>query len=296
MYDLWGKGQVVVLMSRTPSLKDIVFIGDADETAQNLVNVLAQRSPYDDYMDEISHLFLGREARGRDNVDDRMKRNVDMGRLPVTFRSVDLPSVSGAGFVYLFMSLKYKNHVVIGSTRDIRKRLKTYNQGHGPSTTRDPRVLPVGVVGFVTGFEGRFKFMRCFKTRWQRLRGQSGGDSLTAFQVWRLGSRLIADMGHTAERLNLVQCVDFNSLGGTDYNRSSVDETENTESHDVVGSSEAEIPWYLIASPDGNRAAKKKRTEEIKLPKWQRDIREFIDVGQKQNSLKTRSDSGSVSV
>jgi hypothetical protein len=195
------------------------------------------------------------------------------------------------------MSLKYKNHLVIGSTRDIRKRLKTYNEGHGPSTTRDPRVLPVGVVGFVTGFEGRFKFMRCFESRWQRLRGQSGGDSLTAYQVWRLASRLIADMGHTAERLNLVQCVDFNSLGDTERVCLLNEGQEHIEAIDAaVDSSKAEIPWYLIASPDGHHAAKRKRTEERKLPKGQQDIRNFIDVGEKRNSLKTKDVSGTVSV
>eukprot|EP00978_Attheya_sp_CCMP212_P041401 scaffold237122_cov34-Attheya_sp.AAC.3 len=85
-----------------------------------------------------------------------------------------------------------------------------YNQGHGPSTTPDPPLLPVlgVVVGFVTGFEGSL---------------------------------------HIDERI-VPHCL------------VQEEEEENIERHG--GSSETEIPWYLIALPDPQPLTKRKHIEE----------------------------------
>eukprot|EP00978_Attheya_sp_CCMP212_P026663 scaffold88184_cov25-Attheya_sp.AAC.1 len=104
-----------------------------------------------------------------------------------------------------------------------------YTQGHGPSTTPDPPLVPVGVVGFVTGFEGSL----------------------------HIDERIVPNC--------LVQ----------------EDEEENIERH--RGSSEIEIPCYLVALPDPQPSTKRKHIEEKRLPKGQCDIHNFIIVGGKEN-------------
>ena len=44
-FKLWDKGQAVVLMSRTNFGKDLIFVGDKNDTIKALVNLINNRCP-----------------------------------------------------------------------------------------------------------------------------------------------------------------------------------------------------------------------------------------------------------
>jgi hypothetical protein len=53
-YHLWEKEQVVVLLSRTFTVRDLIFVGDKVDTIDTLASLLQTRSQYTKY---ISHLL-----------------------------------------------------------------------------------------------------------------------------------------------------------------------------------------------------------------------------------------------
>ena len=52
-YHLFQREQVVVLLSCTHYTKDIIFVGDPEQTAEALAQLLDQETKYSEYMDHL---------------------------------------------------------------------------------------------------------------------------------------------------------------------------------------------------------------------------------------------------
>ena len=53
-FRLWERGQVIVLLSRVHTSKDLIFVGDKTLTSRTLLEILSLPSPYDSHLQYIS--------------------------------------------------------------------------------------------------------------------------------------------------------------------------------------------------------------------------------------------------
>lgn len=162
MYRLWEKEQAVVLLSRTFTARDIIFVGDTEDTVRALATLIQMRTQYTEY---ISHLLrnLCGETIG-DNI-------VVIRNHLIPFRPIDiqLPQ-EGSGYCYIIVSLQDMGTTYIGQTMSLVNRLNQHNRGAGSRQTADPNLRPWSLISFVCGFDGDRDLMRRFENNWQRRR------------------------------------------------------------------------------------------------------------------------------
>jgi predicted GIY-YIG superfamily endonuclease len=156
-YNLWERGQLVVLMSRTRRLSDIIFVGDKAENLECLRNAMKLRSQFDDYMEQILSVVSGLE-----NTPNVIRQEIH----PFRPKDVDVPP-PGQGVVYVLVSCKDRRTTYIGQTNNLKRRIREHNSGYGSSGTCSPELRPWGLLAFVTGFENGVIERVSFEARWK---------------------------------------------------------------------------------------------------------------------------------
>lgn len=168
---LWDRGQIVVLLSRTPELKRIYFVmrpgKKKEDIARDLLTILRRKPQYYEYM---RHIITARGMRfcpRRERVDPFDKnynisvpnivpRVVSLKSHP--YRPMDIPlpddGASVHGYTYFLLSLKDPCHFYIGSCLNIVDR---YNQHNHDIVNVKHKIAPVhlrpwALIGFITGF------------------------------------------------------------------------------------------------------------------------------------------------
>jgi predicted GIY-YIG superfamily endonuclease len=160
---LWAKEQVIVLLSRTHYAKDIIFVGNAEKTAEALADCLQHVSQYTDYMAHLMETLS--------NTSDTNEHTLVDPYMYHPFRMCDyeIPNTVGS-FCYNLVSLgdPTRSTSYIGETHNLAHRLAVHNQRNGANTTKDIALIPWGLLGFVTGFEGNSRDeRRAFESEWQ---------------------------------------------------------------------------------------------------------------------------------
>ena len=170
---IWDKAQVVVLLSRTHYLRDIIFVCrkiNFHQTAQLLANILTKIPQYYKHMKMVI-----RNCSIRFDLDNTATRQHDRS-IPVVemnlypFRSMDIilpdDNAQPNGYAYVLVSLKNLRSIYIGSTKNLAKRYKAHNKDLGKSKIAPIYLRPWSLVGYVTGFkEANMKII--FERRWQ---------------------------------------------------------------------------------------------------------------------------------
>eukprot|EP00978_Attheya_sp_CCMP212_P041814 scaffold244588_cov43-Attheya_sp.AAC.3 len=215
-YRLWERGQIVVILSRTPCCKNMYFIGDPKETADEIVNLILKRGAYDEYMEKLIRCIAHDGSSDGGGIEERRDLNnercVKLTDLPYRLKDARLPS-DETGFVYLLVSLSNCRRIYIGSTNNLRERVLLHNRGHGAEPTRNPAYGGKwGLAGFVAGFEAEKERYEFFERRWSHMVSDNGGDTLDVDSVWDLGVKLVADLEeyNGIDSLNLVKCFETN--------------------------------------------------------------------------------------
>ena len=173
---LWDAAQVVVLLSRTRRSKDIFFVGDKDQTVNNLLTALEQPNKLLCYVSKLLSQITN---------EDTETPVFQQPSLYIPRDSV-VPKTS---CVYLLISTKQTAYCYIGATKNLRKRLDQHNSGQGARTTRNPALRPWGVMAYVDGFVSsstRLSFESCWKTRFQTLPLRIGQNYFRLLQTARL--------------------------------------------------------------------------------------------------------------
>jgi predicted GIY-YIG superfamily endonuclease len=190
-YRLWEKEQIVVLLSRTVSAKDIIFVGSPRETVESILQVIQIRSQYSEYMNHIINVF------GDEETPARIARRVpvvDQNLHPFCPLDVSQPNDS-SGYCYILVSLRNSKTTYIGQTKKLVQRLKEHNSGYGSQGTSDPHLRPWALLAYVTGFDGNVTSMLAFERQWKVRRDNY---QVTApMQIADLGRSLIASWQET---------------------------------------------------------------------------------------------------
>ena len=222
---LWDRGQVVVLLSRTPALRNMYFVQQPDvskrEIAETLLNILARKPSYYNQMkeiiDRIGIRFCPVQQAGEihDQHAPALPRILTLDNFP--FRPMDmvLPdnNISFMGFCYVLLSLKNRSSIYIGACNDVAARLKQHNTGYSSATNKiaPSQLQPWALIGFVCGFDHKNqKFV--FEKNWQGnvrdvLRRNACAEVVELIQV---GKDMIIDRVETMPNLRYQACAKLN--------------------------------------------------------------------------------------
>jgi hypothetical protein len=215
MYHLFEREQVVVLLSRTRFAKDIIFVGDATETAEALAKMLDATGPYAEYMDYLVAKLVHHSVAKGPSIDLTYHH-------PFCPCDVEIPN-GNTGFAYLLVSLARGAENCItytGECKNLVVRLRKHKMGAGPTATADPGLKPWALLAYVGGFGDASKNERLYFERlWEAARDRANKRRrrqhlapLTAEDIADLGRDLVTKRVYVAcpglsnVQLTFVRC------------------------------------------------------------------------------------------
>ena len=161
---IWDRGQVVVLLSRTPRLKNIYFVKEPTQTkkdiAETLLDILSKAPQYYNYMkhliDRIGIRFVPSLHRQEQNTSLTSSRIITLKSYPFRPMDFQLPdeNICTMGFTYILLSLHTRKSVYVGSCRNIAARLAQHNKFFTSEEhkTAPTHLQPWALLGFICGF------------------------------------------------------------------------------------------------------------------------------------------------
>jgi len=155
-----------VLLSRTPTAKDTIFVGDPDSVVASLLHTMKRTTQYTHYICSLLDAFVNKGS------------NQDMAPVPVQFdlalhpyRPIDVAlPVDNTGCSYLLVSCKNTSVTYIGETHDLSHRIDCHNSGIGSDQTQSVALRPWAVLAFVVGFDGDRNKRKAFESQWKAAR------------------------------------------------------------------------------------------------------------------------------
>jgi hypothetical protein len=114
-FNMWDKGQMIVILSRTKYAKDTVFVGDKNDTLAALKNLLRRKTQWTDYdMEEVLQLI----TVGVNPHVLPARRMMSQATFPYPICDGALPQCN-TGYVYMLISVNDHNFSYIGKTLSI---------------------------------------------------------------------------------------------------------------------------------------------------------------------------------
>jgi hypothetical protein len=199
------KEQVLVLISRTPSASDLIFVGESPEsTAKTLVSLLQSTTPYSRYMEHIVDVMSG-----VNNAEIVALRPLNF--LPYNLRNIAVPHDCN-GYVYCLLSLKDMASTYIGSTNNLCRRVNEHNSlvGGGAEATRNANLKPWICIAFIYGFSDVKGHKELLERKWFQTRSKRGKFILSPWRVLLIGKELVSIARRKGDlRLSFVQCIEL---------------------------------------------------------------------------------------
>mgnify|MGYP003340757998 CR=1 FL=1 len=164
-YNLWDVAQILVLLSRTRSANDIIFVGDQETTIDSIVKLLHTSTQWTDYMERVIQ-FLSNPT------DEHTHTNIPVFQyesFPLDYNCISIPRCN-TGFVYFLVSTKDTSKTYIGQTMDLYKRINQHNSGYGTDFTNNIKLRPWIIYAFITGFEKNKTQMLSIEHNWKSRR------------------------------------------------------------------------------------------------------------------------------
>ena len=117
-FNLWEKGQLVVLLSRTRYAKDTIFVGSESDTLEALRQLVTTKTQWTDYIEDI----LSKITVGSSSIPQEVPLMTQQ-HFPYRIRDSELPQCN-SGYVYMLLSLRQMDYIYIGETQNIITRMK----------------------------------------------------------------------------------------------------------------------------------------------------------------------------
>jgi predicted GIY-YIG superfamily endonuclease len=142
---LWQREQLLVLLSRVPSLRNLHFVGNKQETLDAMKKVLGQTSMW-------AHMTEARLETLNLFSQVAQERPVDVHHPFLPFYR-DIPDTQ-TGYIYLLMSVPHSNIMSLGQTQtSLLSRLREHNSGKGSDVTNNTDCHPWALLAFVCRFK-----------------------------------------------------------------------------------------------------------------------------------------------
>ncbi len=211
-YQLWEKNMLLVLLSRTRSMRDLYFVAESgiESTLSAMTSLLIRKNPTGELIDAtLSSVNAIAERRG-------------VVETAYVHLSVEIPR-SDIGFVYLLVSCRDASIAYVGETNNIYRRIAEHNSGHGSRFTAQPGLAPFALLALVHGFAGdagsqdpaavslNSQARRSFEVLWHRAIGDArtrfGGRILNAAEVQAAGRVVFEQQRRRTSNLQWLQCA-----------------------------------------------------------------------------------------
>ena len=194
-YELWMREQLYVIISRVRSLDCITFVGDKITTLQNVKKTIQIRSQWSALIHEII-----------DGFSANPPREVQYGNTsPFPPFFYEIPDTKQP-FVYLLLSTKQKQYWYVGTTINIRRRLREHNSGYGDNYTKPIARRPWHLMAYTFGFYSRAHADE-FEREWRGSVNREHRDVPCAQAIIQAAIRNIqCSHSETASPINMVVC------------------------------------------------------------------------------------------
>ena len=201
-YRLWMREQLYVLISRVRDLNNITFVGDKNQTLEEIRTLLKKQSQWSSIIEQLYTC---------NNLNSKEIREIDLGlAAPLSPKHIELPKTS-TGYCYLIESLKQPRLFYIGSTSCLKKRLAEHNSGHGTDYTKPVGRRPWFIVAYVTGFTAETMWIdiQNFEITWQSDLGKLVDlkQNVTVKDALSVARTLVNS--DNCDNLTLVKCTDL---------------------------------------------------------------------------------------
>jgi len=170
-FKLWEKGQLVVIVSRTKSQRNTIFVGDKQDTIEGLSLLLKKKDQWSEYQENVLELTTLKQ--------DGSQPTSMMTQSAFPFRIVDfsLPQ-DNTGAVYMVVSTKNPNIVHIDTTFCLRTKLNYHNTGYSVHSNLPICDRPYALLAYICGFNRNKDLMHNIMELWsikkQELEATSG--------------------------------------------------------------------------------------------------------------------------
>lgn len=204
-FAIWERPMLLVLISRTRSLRDLIFVGDVEETRRALYDALGLPSPWARHIQE--------RLTALDVANAGAFRVITNELHPFAPLRTLLPDTV-TGYVYQLVSMKNTKAWYIGETEEILRRSGQHNGVRGGSefTAYHNQYRPWGVYSYICSFPDGFSrqedenHRKFVEAAWKAPIRENC--LIDAEQVFRYGIGLVqrvnADRGWS---LTIVQCA-----------------------------------------------------------------------------------------
>ena len=198
-FRLWMKEQVLVLISRTKFLFNLIFVGDRERTAKILAQLLLSSSKYQDYMNYIiNNLVWANDESQHTFVPVVLHSCTELKAIPIN-TEIPIPNVNG--YVYCLLSTSDFKTTYIGSTKDLMHRLYMHRSGVGSLNTKDIHRHQWHYLCYISGFENR-KTCYAFEKLWHH----HNFNNMNPPAVIETGKTL---MNQFSKDLRMHMCLEF---------------------------------------------------------------------------------------
>ena len=145
----WEKGQVVVMLSRSPRGDLITIVGKRDFAIDRMWSILCKSTQWTPLIESIlDKLSIEGDGEEIEDVDD--KGVLELAELfPYKVCNIELPT-SDSGYVYLLMSVAYPERTYVGQCENLERRIRNHNSGHGSEGTAPAVYLPYAPAAYLT--------------------------------------------------------------------------------------------------------------------------------------------------
>ena len=188
-FSLWDCAQAIVTLSRTKLGKNIIFVGDENETVEALCELIQKKTQWTDYMEDVIKLIT-LESEENEN-EDQNQRQLTQKSYPFRICDFPLPQCN-TGFVYMLTSIKRPSYAYVGETECLRRKLKEHNSGYNSCSTEPSYLRPFAVMAYICGFDGKNTLRQYIKQKWEDRRNELVNNGVNDLREWaRCGNDVI---------------------------------------------------------------------------------------------------------
>ena len=212
-YQMWDKGQLLVIISRTRKAEDTIYVGEKNNTLDALCNIVKHCTQWTDYMENVLKVVtINQDEEDLQSRPQRYGNSVmDYSSFPYRPCDIHLPT-DRTGFVYMLISLRLDNFFYIGKIKDLNQRMRSHQSGRGSNSTQPQNLRPYAYFAYIFGFNEKETMIFYIERKWkefilgirnqgihdQNIWASEGGNSILNLNLENFG------VTNTREELQLV--------------------------------------------------------------------------------------------
>ena len=120
MFELWDKAQIIVALTRNKLGKNIILVGDVEETINAIVQLVQTKCQWTDYMENILNLIT---VDSDIAINQTRVPTLNLESFPFRICDISLPKFR-TGFVYFLIAIRTMDYTYIGEYNS--KKVNTF--------------------------------------------------------------------------------------------------------------------------------------------------------------------------